>query len=560
MASARVPWPCPRCATQNLSSAKTCRRCGGGRPLPLRLRPAGGQAGSPGFAAVLSALVPGLGQVYQERWIRGIIVLLIPILAVTLTGAFVAIADPVTALVIRHAGEATLAVVGGLFLYHLWAIADAFAGGLHGPRSFRGKHAADYALLAVVAVAVVTLYGNVYAQGTAWATLAGRIFAPVAKVSTGAAAPQAPPPWTGKERLNVLLLGIDKRAGDVGSPENTDTMIVLSLDPLNRTASMLSVPRDTRVTIPGHGQDKINAAYAYGGPDLAERTVEQLLGIRLNSYALVDFNAFTRIVDAVGGVLIDVKRPIRDEAYPTADFGIRRLNIVAGPQLMPGAVALEFARSRHDSNDFSRSRRQQQVLAAIRARLAQPGMLARVPTLMGDVGTLVETNFDPANILPLAGLGGGLDGAAIRSEVLLPCGGDSPHCELREQNGPGAYYLIPDPAKVRDLVAQLFYDPRVRQEGARIEVRSAGARPGVAQTVADRLEARAFGILRVTTGPAARSAILLRNPAKRYTAEQLRTQLGGVAVQGVPVGETSDADILILIGSDFRGLASDLGP
>ena len=95
MASARVPWPCPRCATQNLSSAKTCRRCGGGRPLPLRA--AGRQVGSPGFAAVLSALVPGLGQVYQERWIRGIIVLLIPLLAVTLTGAFVAIATATTA-------------------------------------------------------------------------------------------------------------------------------------------------------------------------------------------------------------------------------------------------------------------------------------------------------------------------------------------------------------------------------------------------------------------------------------------------------------------------------
>lgn len=557
MATPRVPWPCPRCATQNLSSAAACRRCGGGRPLPLR--PTGGQVGSAGFAAVLSALVPGLGQLYQERPIRGIITLLVPILALTLAGAFVAIADPITALVIRHAREATLIVVGGLFLYHLGAIADAFSGGLHGPRSLLGKRAADYALLAVVVIAIATLYGNVYAQGNAWATLAGRIFAPVAKaVAPGVAAPQGPPAWSGTERLNVLLLGIDRRDGEVGSPENTDTLIVLSLDPLNRTASMLSVPRDTLVTIPGHGQDKINAAYAYGGPELAERSVEQLLGIRLNSYALVDFNAFVRIVDSVGGVLIDVKRPIRDESYPTADSGIRRLNIVAGPQLMQGELALEYARSRHDSNDFSRSRRQQQVLAAIRARLAQDGMLARVPTLMGDVGTLVETNFDPGNILPLAGLGGGIDSGAIRSEVLLPCGGDSPHCELREQNGAGGYYLIPDLAKVRDFVARLFYDPKVRQEGARVEVRAAGARSGVAQDVADRLEARAFGILRVTTGTAARSAILVRNGAKRYTAEQLRSQLGGLPIQDAPVGETGDADIIVLVGSDFRGLATDL--
>lgn len=556
MSTPRVPWPCPRCGTQNLSSAKACRRCGTARALPLRATR--DQVGSAGFAAVLSGLVPGLGQIYQERWIRGIVALLVPILGLVLTGAFVAIADPVTALVIRHAREATLLLVGGLFLYHLAVVADAFAGGLRRPQALRGKRAADYALLAVVVVAIVTVYGNVYAQGTAWATLAGQIFAPVAKVvAPGSVAPQGPPPWTGKERLNVLLLGVDKRDGAIGSPENTDTMIVLSLDPLNRTAAMLSIPRDTLVTIPGNGQGKINSAYAYGGPELAMRTVEQVLGIRLNSYALVDFNAFVRIVDAVGGVLVDVKRPIRDETYPTADFGIRRLNIFAGPQLMHGEVALEYARSRHDSNDFSRARRQQEVLAAIRARLTQEGMVARVPALMGDVGTLVQTNFDPGNILSLAGLGGGIDAGAIRSEVLLPCGGDSPHCELREQNGVGAYYLIPDQPKVRDLVAQLFYDPKVRQEGARVEVRAAGARSGVAQDVADRLEARAFGILRVSTGTAARSVILVRNAAKRYTADQLRTELGGLAVQDAPPGETGDADIILVVGSDFPGLASD---
>lgn len=557
MSSPRVPWPCPRCSTQNLSSARACRRCGAARALPLRASRS--QVGSPGLAALLSGLLPGLGQVYQERWIRGIVALLVPILALALTGAFIAIADPVTAVVIRHAREATIVIIGGLFLYHLAVVIDAFAGGLRRRRALLGKRAADYALLAVITVAIATGYGNVYAQGAAWANLAGQIFAPVAKVvAPGVAAPQGPPPWTGKERLNVLLLGIDKRDNEDGSPENTDTMIVLSLDPLNRTAAMLSVPRDTLVTIPGHGQDKVNAAYAYGGPALAQRSVESLLGIRLNSYALVDFAAFTRIVDAVGGVLVDVQRPIHDESYPTADYGIRRLNILAGPELMHGERALEYARSRHDSNDFSRSRRQQQVLAAIRARLAQDGMLARVPTLMGDVGTLVQTNFDPGNILPLAGLGGGIDAGAIRSEVLLPCGGDSPHCELREQNDAGGYYLIPDPAKVKDLVAQLFYDPKVRQEGARVEVRAAGARAGIAQDVADRLEARAFGILRVSSGTPGRSMILVRNTTKRYTADQLRTQLGGLPVQDAAAAESGDADIIVVIGSDFRGFASDL--
>lgn len=554
MRSPREPWSCARCSTLNLSTARSCRRCGTARGVSF----ARDDRDSPGLAAICSGLLPGLGQLYQERWIRGVIVFLIPVLAVALGGAFIATFDPLTSLVVRHAVVFTVAILGALFLYHLWVVGDAFAGVFRDGTTLRGRHAADYAALGIVTLALIAGYGSVYRGANAWAGLAAKVFAPVAGATArGVSTSFDPPPWNGRDRLNVLVLGVDSR-GVAGDTQNTDTIIVLSIDPVNRTAAMLSVPRDTLAPIPGHGSDKVNSAFSLGGPELAERTIEGLLGIRINSYALINFGAFTKIVDSVGGALVDVKRPIRDESYPTADFGIERLNIQPGPQLMPGDVALKYARSRHDSNDFSRARRQQDVIAAIRARIASDGMLGRIPGIVSDVGSAVETSFDPANILPLAGLGGGIPSKDIQSEVLLPCGGDSPHCELREENSALGYYLIPDRSKLANLVAELFYDPRVRQESARIEVRGTGAKSTAAQDVADRLAARAFGVARVTTGATGRSEILVKNGSKRYTAEQLSQQLSGIPVRDAPSAEQTDADIVVVVGSDFKGLATDL--
>lgn len=545
-------WTCPRCRTDNLARAGSCRRCGTPRAA------ASAAGGAPGFAALLSGLLPGLGQLYQDRWVRGAVMLLVPVFVLALAGAFALIADPVTRLLVQHARLAALLVVGSLFAYHVVVVADAFAGRLAGS-GLRGRHAIDYAILGVVTLALVGAYGTVYRESAAWAGVLAKVFEPIAAAIPGGTQESPPPQWSGRDRLNVLLLGIDRR-GESSTTENTDTVIVLSLDPVNDTAAMLSIPRDTYVTIPGQGQDKINAAYSYGGaqrgPDLARRTVEGLLGIPIHTFALIDFDAFTKIVDSFGGVLVDVKRPLRDEEYPTADFGIERLQLLAGPQLLDGYDALRYARSRHDSNDFSRARRQQDVLAGLRARLAQGG-LGRVPLVIDRVGSAVQTSFDPANILPLARAGVAIDSSAIESEVMLPCGApEAEHCELKEESSAAGYYLIPDKAKVADLVARLFYDPRVRQEAARVEVRGTGIRASAAAAVADRLSARSFTIARVSTGATARSAIVLRNSAKRATADALARQLG-LPVTSDGAGD-ADADVVVLLGADFRGFASDL--
>lgn len=511
---------------------------------------AGPSLGSPGFAALLSALLPGLGQVYQDRWIKGVLMLLLPIFAFVLAGAFVVNADLLTAWVLRNASYVTLLVVAIALVYHLYVVADAFAGRM---RRLRGRHLIDYTVLALVSTTLIVTYGTIYRESSPWATVTTRIFAPITRPQAVIPPGEEPAPvWTGKERLNVLMLGIDTRDGD-RTTQNTDTMIVISLDPLNKTAAMLSIPRDVYINRPGTFQGKINGAFAFGGPDLMRRVVNDLLGIRIHSYALVNFEAFNRIVNGVGGVLVDVKRPLHDEYFPTADYGVERVNIGAGPQLMFGDTALTYARSRHDSNDYSRAKRQQDVLTAIRAKLSQPHALRTLPSLMDGVATTIETDFDPANVLPLAVTSSGIESANITSDVLYPCGGDYPHCELTYDNE-GGFYLVPDVAKVRDLAASLFYDPKVRQEGARVEVQNTGALTQVARQVAERLEARAFGISEVTDGATARSAVVLRNSSKRYTAEQLRTQLG------LPI-ETADGtggpDIVVRIGNDFRSFASD---
>lgn len=535
--------------------------------LPLTPPRHPGSPGSPALAALLSGLLPGLGQLYQDRWVRGLLMLLIPIFGLSLVIAFAFLADPLTALLVRNAALAALLVVGGLFAYHVTVVADAFAGRLGAAGGLRGRHVIDYTVLLGVTILLAAFYGGVYKQSAAWADVLSVMFEPVGRtISIGigtfsiGSGPAEPTPigWSGRDRLNVLLLGIDTREGD-GSTRNTDTMIVVSLDPLNKTGAMLSIPRDTLVDIPGFGRDKVNAAYAYGGerrgPDIARRTVEGLLGIPVHSYALVDFEAFRQIVDSVGGVVVDIPRPLRDESFPTEDFGVQRVRFLAGPQLLDGDSALIYARSRHDSNDFSRARRQQAVLGALRVRLAQGGLF-RIPGLLDRVGPAVRTNFDPGSVIPLARTGTDIDASQIRSEVLEPCAGGAVRCELTEQNGDDGYYLIPDRAKVRDLVAELFYDPRVKLEAAKIEVRGAGVRADVAEQVAQKLEARAFNVARVTEdGQRGRSQVVLHQRSKRYTAEQLARQLGGVEVV-VAARESTDADITLRLGTDFRGLSS----
>jgi polyisoprenyl-teichoic acid--peptidoglycan teichoic acid transferase len=228
------------------------------------------------------------------------------------------------------------------------------------------------------------------------------------------------------EPVNILLLGIDEREGESG-PWRTDTMILVSIDPVNNSAAMLSIPRDLWTTIPGYGESRINTAhytgdlrnYPGGGPALAKRTVWYALGVPVHYYVRIDFTGFEQIVDAIGGLTVDVPEPIYDTKYPTADYGIKTIHIPAGVQHMDGPTALQYARTRHGASDFARMERQQQLLLAARDKAISLDIpLVRIPVILDLVGTSVSTDLTLEDMFLLAEAARNVERENIRHAVI----------------------------------------------------------------------------------------------------------------------------------------------
>lgn len=233
---------------------------------------------------------------------------------------------------------------------------------------------------------------------------------PPAAVVLELADPTAPvrQAWTRESTFNFVAVGIDRR--DEYEIPRTDTIIIGNVDLPNRRLSLVSVPRDLLVEIPGFGFDRINAAYAYGqqftepdgGIGLLRRTVEWNFAIPIHHFGMVDFQCFRTTVDAIGGVTVDVPRTIVDPRYPTDDFGYKLVRFDAGPQLMDGQRALEYARTRHPDNDFGRIRRQQQVVAALRQQVLQLRALPAVPAILSGCRNM-SSDLGLMDYLALAG-------------------------------------------------------------------------------------------------------------------------------------------------------------
>jgi polyisoprenyl-teichoic acid--peptidoglycan teichoic acid transferase len=158
-----------------------------------------------------------------------------------------------------------------------------------------------------------------------------------------------PPEWDGTERVNILLLGGDSRGEDSG---RSDSVMVASVDPVTKKATLMSILRDTYVDIPGHGKSRLNAAFSYGGPDLTKQTVSDLLGIPIQYYVYTDFNGFIALVDAVGGIDLDVEK---DMHYTSkADNHQFDIDLKKGMLHMDGKTALQYVRFRHDATSLIR--------------------------------------------------------------------------------------------------------------------------------------------------------------------------------------------------------------
>ncbi len=263
------------------------------------------------------------------------------------------------------------------------------------------------------------------------------------------------PEWDGTQPINILLLGVDAREGEEGPPRS-DTMIVVRVDPVNKRVDMMSIPRDLLVEIPGYSATKINAAYPYGelndnipggGPTLAAQTVEYNFGIRIDFFAEVDIIGMERVIDTLGGVIIDVPGIVKDDQYPTGDYGYTRVYFTPGLQMMDGPTAVRYSRTRHDDGDFARQARQQQVLMAIRDRAIGTGAVTKIPELLAEVGDSVRTDLSLRQMLSLARLGQEIDQANIYSHSLAPY--------VQESWIDGGYYLVGDWDSLRNLAANL---------------------------------------------------------------------------------------------------------
>jgi LCP family protein required for cell wall assembly len=349
------------------------------------------------------------------------------------------------------------------------------------------------------------------------------------------------------KRRNILLLGIDHRPDEPIDGSRSDTVMVVSIDPPSKSVVMISFPRDLWVNIPGYYPQRLNVAHAVGGPQLVARTIQANFGIQIDNYARVDFNGFEQVVDAVGGVIIDVERPIKDDEYPTEDYGTIRLYIPPGPILLDGKTALMYARSRHSEDDFGRSKRQQRVLLALRDRGLQLDILPRIPSLIGIAKEAVSTDLGPLEMMSLAKLGADIQRDRIKTLVL-----DGNYADpFIGQNGENL--LAP---RQRDITAAILraYNEAAGQT-APVEILNGTNQAGVASRLADALARAGYDVRRVADADrndyADTTIEVLGNNEQAASVLAARLKLPASAIKLVPT-PNAGADLRVIVGNSYK--------
>lgn len=231
----------------------------------------------------------------------------------------------------------------------------------------------------------------------------------------------------GPGRITILVAGIDgyTPGPDYNRPARTDSIMLVGVNVANRSAAMLSIPRDLWVPLPDGTTNRINLAYrngelaGTGGPQALATTLASLLGVGIDRYLIINYSAFEQGVDAIGGITVNVPEAIRDSAYPMRSReGTMVVEFPAGPVQLNGADALIYARIRHDSSDFKRMQRQQQVLFAIRDKLMRPETVLQWPALTQLMLSSVRTNLSFEDIALLGCVGAQINRQSIQSWTL----------------------------------------------------------------------------------------------------------------------------------------------
>ncbi len=384
-----------------------------------------------------------------------------------------------------------------------------------------------------------------------------------------------PQAWDGVSRVTILVVGLDARdwdtvEGKAGEPARSDSMWLLTVDPLSKTAGMLSIPRDLWVEIPdGFGYNKINMAYYFGdlyklpggGPALAVKTVENFLGVPINYYAQIDFNAFVKFIDDIKGVQVDVPYAMTIEA-----IGSKKVDLQPGLVTLPGDLALGYARWRYtEGGDFDRAQRQAQIILGIRKRILDfnmlPALIQNSPAIYNDLSSGLHTNLNLQQIIQLALLAKNIPSENIRHQTIdasmvIQC--NVPECSTD--------LLKPIMDKIRIARDEIFTtggplspaavssDPieLMKTEKARISLGNGTLTPGLAARTSDYFKSLGLNVVDETNSEQTAYTTLYDYTGKPYTLAYLAKMMA------VPTNRiysrydpNAKFDIVIILGNDW---------
>ncbi len=385
----------------------------------------------------------------------------------------------------------------------------------------------------------------------------------------------------GDGRINVLLLGIGGPEHQDG-PDLSDTVLLVSIDPINKKAALLSLPRDLWVKIPGDGSHKLNEAFYYGkqnskakndsqkiadGIDSVDKTLEPILGIPIHYHVLVDFAAFRQAVDAVGGVdlLVPQNLTVYEQLWDESTGKNYVLNVPAGQQHFDGHRALLFARSRQTSprGDFDRAERQRLLLVELRNKVLSLGTFAnpiRVSQLLDSFGNNVYTDFNSSEISRVRQIATEIPSSAISSLDLV-----TPPNDLLTTGSLGDLSIVEPKAglfsygALQNYIRNALRDSFLANENASVAVFNATSTAGLATTQANNLKSYGYNVTTVdnapTTNPASTIVVDQTKGVKKYTRHYLEERFKTTAISSLPPGlptTAGSADFVIILGQNAQ--------
>jgi LCP family protein required for cell wall assembly len=357
------------------------------------------------------------------------------------------------------------------------------------------------------------------------------------------------------EPFYMLLIGEDRRPGEVRA--RSDTLIIARVDPPAKRLTLLSIPRDTRVPIPGYGKNKINAAMTLGGPSLVVDTVKDLTGLPISHYLEVDFNGFRGIVNALGGVWVDVPHNIND--IRAANHVESARVVKKGYQRLDGDHALTFVRSRKLlGDDFTRIKDQQIFLKALAKQSLDIKNVARFPGIVQATMKCVTTDLDVGEMMNLITDFKGMDADHAMETVTAP--GEPKYLN-------GGWYVISDEDKLAALIDKMEAgesveststsarnaSSRVRPSSVSVTVRNGAGIRGLGAEVGQILTKGGFPVAEVgnTARPVYDKTIIIFKSGKDEDAKLVQDTLGsGQAVHGSDIYKF-DTDVLVIVGKDW---------